>query len=123
MELSQVTPPHRVNDADKLAALVRAYEQDTEVTPVVIVGFDDRAMALCGSHRIAAARVVYETFADVEEDLGWIVVGGEELSEIAEIAQDVARLADDRVGDYHALVTLLMPYLPADAQAALADQQ
>lgn len=123
MKLSLVTPPHPVNEPALLASLVAAYQADAAVTPVVILDMGSASVALCGSHRIAAAREVYEGDTDVE-DLGWLIEDGEALYEAADEEQRgvLDALAADRAGDYSEAIKTIMPLLDAASCAALADQ-
>lgn len=122
MRLSLVAAPHAVTDPALFASLVAAYESEVDVTPVVVVDLGSASVALCGSHRIAAAREVFEPDTDIE-DLGWLVADGESLYQAADEDQRAIldALAADRA-DYAEAITVLLPLLTDEAQAALADQ-
>lgn len=91
--LDMVIEPHAVVDAAKLASLIAAYESDADVPAVTLLDAPGGLFAICGSHRIAAAREVYEVDADVEADLGWTVLDSNDVYEAA--SADVRAMLDD----------------------------
>jgi hypothetical protein len=91
--LDMVIEPHAVIDAVKFANLIAAYQADADVPAVTLLDAPGGLFAICGSHRIAAAREVYESDADVETDLGWTVLDANEAYEAADA--DVRAMLDD----------------------------
>ena len=127
-KLRFVEPPHAVRDAAKLASLIEAYEAGHAVTPIVVLDLWHSLMAISGSHRYAAMYAVYGANLLLDE-VGVIVVNGNEVFEAAEAAGDedamraVRDVADHRGVDYCDVIRVLTPYLSADALDALADQK
>lgn len=135
-DLFSIRPPHEVRDQNKLAGLVAAYRAEQPVTPVVVLTDedDDRyGYALCGSHRIAAAREVYaaEGRDPAAWQIDWIEVDISEIREAAEAAGDEAAVealaaivADSSSNEvWIDWIEPIWAYLPADARAALEDQR
>lgn len=81
VRLKTIVPPHGVQDRAKLAALVEAYEDGQQINPPVVLVFGGGlAVALSGSHRLAALRKVYDETEDLDEDdPDLVLVDGDEL--------------------------------------------
>lgn len=121
--LAQIVPPHRPTSAALLAALVAAYESDADVPPVVAIDFGHSVVALCGSHRIAAALEVYDETTDAE-DIGWLIYDREALytDAPADLRALLNELSADNVSDYSVFAAAIAKHLPAEANEALIGQ-
>lgn len=121
--LDAIVAPHAVEQSPALRALVAAYDADVDVAPPVVVDFGHAAVALSGSHRLAAMREVYEGDADASALM--LVVDAEALYDAVDDdgRATLDALAAGRVGDYAEAITALWPWLSEEARAALADQR
>lgn len=126
LTLRQAEPPHGVRDTTLFGSLVDAYRADRTVPPVVFLTFGEEGIAygLSGSHRLAAAKEVFEEDTELET-LDWIVLDAEPLYEAAgpQLQATLDRFRERRAGDFGVLLQTLWPYLPAKAQAALENQR
>jgi hypothetical protein len=123
MDLDTIVAPHEPRDQAKLAALVVAYTDNADVPPVVVVRVGDRRAALSGSHRLAAMRAAYPRGTELDWEV--IEVDGDAIYDGS--SSDEARLAIEQLAgagpdDFGAAIDALLPYLPADAVAALEGQ-
>lgn len=129
MKLIEVIPPHIPVFPRLVDGLVESYEQDLPVTPVVLLG----RYALCGSHRIGAARKVYISEKDIQE-LGWIILDPNTFWEKVEKSSAplfVKRKIRNFLNNYPRprnkvkfpeMLKYFGPFLPLQAQEALSDQ-
>lgn len=128
---TDIRPPkngHSASDHEKLERLVRAYERGERVRPVVVItGWRDkrqRAIALVGSHRVAAMKRVYEHAHVPEKHL--ILIDEDMLASALSPEMEVvlARYVDDEEIARHEYDLLLRAVAEAsDAlREALGDQ-
>lgn len=86
---SSIIPPHEPNDPDKLSALVSSMEANGwQGAPIVV--YED--MALCGSHRIAAAAIAEITVPVVDAVALWPDLA-DEMDEEAALWDNVEQIA------------------------------
>lgn len=135
--LANVRPPHAATDAAKVAALAELYEAQADVTPVVVLTREDGpAMALSGSHRLAAMRTVLDDDTDIDDVSAWIVqLDADELLEALQASDSdrapeairaIESLMDGRgAGDFDRLADHLcaLGVIDSEAAAALEDQR
>ncbi len=125
--LSQVVAPHQITDPAKFGKLCSRYQLDLEVTPVVILTGSRGLIAVCGSHRVAALKEVYEDDTEIEtlENLGYVL--SVDYDDVYNDASDELRGLLDELhnpsGDYYTdLCRALSAELGGEVAAALADQ-
>lgn len=78
-QLSDVIPPHEPNNHAKVESLIRAYENNFDVSPVVVLTWREwPPTAITGSHRLAALSEVYNEDVELDDLDGYVVpVDGE----------------------------------------------
>lgn len=127
MKLKEVIPPHMAWIDDLSKKLIQAYSDNQTVTPVVIIG----KHAICGSHRIHAAKKVFHPDTDISK-LGWIVLQEKDILSNMEryklSFQDKMKILSKMYSLKHgktSYVSLLEEIgwlLPLNAKEALKDQ-
>ena len=125
--VSQLVAPHQITDRNLFSALVSAYRDDKYVPPVVALAGERGVLAVCGSHRIAAIKEVYEEDADLDilVDAHYLIVL--DFEDIYNGANEATQALLDRLhdpsGDYYTdLCRLLSAECGGEVAAALKDQ-
>lgn len=126
--LSRLQAPHQITDPAKFGKLCSRYQLDLPVTPVVVLADEGVAVhAVCGSHRIAALKEVYEEDTDLEdlEESGYIL--SLDFDAIYEEGDENMRGLLDKIhdptGDYYAeLCAALVKQCGGAVATALQDQ-
>lgn len=125
--VSKLYAPHEVTDQSLLSSLIESYEADKYVTPVVVLADERGVLAVCGSHRIAAIKEVYNEDADLEilTDAHYLIVL--DFAEVYESADEATQALLDRIhapsgDDLTDLCAALSRQCGGDVAAALKDQ-
>ena len=107
--------PHEAHDSDKVQALVAAYEQGAPVNPVVFIEYADRpAVAVTGSHRLAAMAQVFDSLEQAQ-DAGYALFVPE--------TDEIESILDSHGVDFDMVAWALRKLdLPTEVLDALADQ-
>lgn len=125
--VSQLVAPHQITDRNLFAALVSAYQADKYVPPVVALADERGVLAVCGSHRIAAIKEVYEEDADLDilVDAHYLIVL--DFADIYDDADEATQALLDRLhapsgDDLTDLCAALSRQCGGEVAAALKDQ-
>lgn len=125
--VSRLVAPHKVTNPNLLASLIESYEADKYVPPVVVLSDERGLLAVCGSHRIAAIKEVYNEDADLEvlTDAHYLIVL--DYADIYDDADEATqalldRLHDPSGDDLTDLCAALSRQCGGEVAAALKDQ-
>jgi len=116
--LWEVVEPHPVRDRAKYESLLSAYGANRFVPPVVVMVTEHEALALTGSHRIAAMRDAYggATWVGLIEEYV-ILIEWEKTWAVLELDPDEA-FSGDNPDRFHETTAALLA-LPPETLAAL----